>query len=105
NVKNQKQATYTKIPPGRYTFRVKTANSGHFEYVPEKSIAIVVKKPWWLSAWAILCYIILAISALEVVRRIVFTMIRLKHKIAVEQKIAALKIQFFTHMAHELITP
>ncbi|NGM64560.1 hybrid sensor histidine kinase/response regulator transcription factor [Sphingobacterium sp. SGR-19] len=105
NVKNQKQATYTKIPPGRYTFRVKTANSGHFENVPEKSIAIVVKKPWWLSAWAILCYIILAISALEVIRRIVFTMIRLKHKIAVEKKIAALKIQFFTNISHELRTP
>src|SRR5690606_22344336 len=52
NVKNQKQATYTKIPPGRYTYRVKTANSGRFKNVPDKSIAIVLKKPWRLSAWA-----------------------------------------------------
>src|SRR5690606_38964487 len=104
-VKNQKKATYTKIPPGRYTFRAKTANNGHLENAPEKSISIVVKKPWWLSGWAILCYIILAICALEVVRRIVFTMIRLKHKIAVEKKMTELKLQFFTNISHELRTP
>ncbi|PRD49222.1 hybrid sensor histidine kinase/response regulator transcription factor [Sphingobacterium haloxyli] len=105
NVKNQKQATYTKIPPGRYTFRVKTVNSGHFENVPEKSISIIVKKPWWLSNWAILCYIILAICALEIARRIVFTMIKLKHKITVEKKMTELKMQFFTNISHELRTP
>src|SRR5690606_23371443 len=45
------------------------------------------------------------VGALEVVRRIIFTMIRLKHKVAVEKKIAALKIQFFTNISHELRTP
>jgi len=104
-VKNQKKATYTKIPPGRYTFSVKTATNGHFENVPEKSISIIVKKPWWLSGWAIFCYVVLAICALEIIRRIVFTMIRLKHKIAIEKKMAELKIQFFTNISHELRTP
>ena len=32
-------------------------------------------------------------------------MIRLRHKIAVEQKLAALKLQFFTNVSHELRTP
>lgn len=104
-VKNQKKATYTKIPPGRYTFRVKTATNSHFENIPEKSIAITVKEPWWLSGLAIFCYIVLAICALEIIRRIIFTMIRLKHKIAVETKMTALKIQFFTNISHELRTP
>ncbi|MBD1420482.1 hybrid sensor histidine kinase/response regulator transcription factor [Sphingobacterium chuzhouense] len=104
-VKNQKKATYTKIPPGQYTFRVKTVSNGHFENVPEKSITIVVKKPWWLSGWAILCYVVLTICALEVIRRIVFTMIRLKHKIAIEKKMTELKLQFFTNISHELRTP
>lgn len=104
-VKNQKKATYTKIPPGNYTFRVKTTSNGHFANIPEKSIAVIVNKPWWLSGWAILCYIILVVGALEIVRRIIFTMIRLKHKVALEKKIAALKIQFFTNISHELRTP
>lgn len=105
DVKNQKQATYTKIPPGRYTFRVKTANSGYFENVPEKNISIVVNKPWWQRGWAIFCYIVLAICALEIIRRIVFTMIRLKHNIAIEKKMTELKMQFFTNISHELRTP
>ena len=104
-VKNQKKATYTKIPPGRYTFRVKATNNGHFSNVPEKSIAIIVNKPWWLSGWAIFFYVVLIFAGLEVVRRIAFTMIRLKHKVALEKKIAELKIQFFTNISHELRTP
>lgn len=105
DVKNQKKATYTKIPPGHYTFRVKTAHSGHFENVPEKTLSIIVKKPWWLSSWALCCYAVLFLAGLELVRRVAFTMIRLKHKVAVEKKITELKLQFFTNISHELRTP
>lgn len=104
-VKNQNKATYTKIPPGRYTFKVKTANSGHFENIPEKSISVIVKKPWWLSSWAIVFYVVFAVCALEIIRRIVFTMIKLKNKIIVEKKITELKLQFFTNISHELRMP
>ena len=104
-VKNQKKATYTKIPPGRYVFRVKTVNSNYFENEPEKQISIIVKHPWWLQNWAILSYIVLTICTLEVVRRIIYTMLHLKNKIAVEKKMTELKLQFFTNISHELRTP
>jgi len=104
-VKNQRKATYTKIPPGNYKFRVKTVNNYYFENSPEKSILIKVKNPWWLSGWALLSYIFLTIIILEVVRRIVLTMIRLKNKVIVEEKMTELKMQFFTNISHELRTP
>lgn len=39
------------------------------------------------------------------IRRYALAMIRLRHKIAVEQKLAALKMHFFTNVSHELRTP
>src|SRR5690606_15049377 len=59
----------------------------------------------WLSGWALFCYIILTIIGLEIVRRIVLTMIRLKNKVVVEERMTELKMQFFTNISHELRTP
>ncbi len=104
-VKNQRKATYTQIPPGDYVFKVKTVDNHYFENSPEKSIAIKVENPWWLSNWAILAYLTLTIVALEIARRIAFTLIKLKNKVVVEEKLAELKMQFFTNISHELRTP
>ena len=104
-VKNQQKATYTKLPPGDYTFKVKTVNKGYFENQPSKSLRVVVHKPWWLQAWAICFYILLLAVVLEFIRRTVYTMMKLKQGIAVEKRVTELKLQFFTNISHELRTP
>ncbi|MCD8540361.1 MAG: ATP-binding protein [Leadbetterella sp.] len=104
-VKNQTKATYTKIPPGNYTFKVKTVDNYYFENSPEKSIRVTIQDPWWLSGWAILAYVLLGILALVGIRRLELKMMGLKNKITVEEKMTELKVQFFTNISHELRTP
>jgi len=104
-VRNQRQATYTNLSPGKYVFRVKSVSYDLFTNVPEKTIIITILPPPWLTWWAFIGYFILAVILLEITRRIIFTMIRLRNRVVVEQKLTELKLQFFTNISHELKTP
>jgi signal transduction histidine kinase/DNA-binding response OmpR family regulator len=104
-VKNLRQAIYTNVPPGDYVFKVKSVNNDLLKNTPYKSIAITILPPPWKTGWAYLAYFIIAIILIEIARRIIFTMIRLRNRVTVEQKLAELKLQFFTNISHELRTP
>lgn len=41
------KAVYTKIPPGRYTFRVKATNSLGNWYESDQKISIIIEPPFW----------------------------------------------------------
>ncbi len=41
---------YHKIPPGKYIFRIKTANTNSDRWA-EESIAIIISPPWWGTWW------------------------------------------------------
>ncbi|MBC7875370.1 MAG: hypothetical protein H7Y01_15325 [Ferruginibacter sp.] len=60
-------AYYHKVPPGRYIFRVKAASS-EGEWA-EKTIAIIINPPWWLTWWAYILYAILVMSLIYAVHR------------------------------------
>lgn len=52
-------ASYPKLPPGSYTFRIQTSEHGNFEGVPEASWRFVIQRPFWLSWWFIaLCLLL-----------------------------------------------
>src|SRR4030095_6010088 len=46
---SERRAYYFNVPPGRYTFRVKAANSNVVG--AEKSIAVIITPPWWSTWW------------------------------------------------------
>ena len=46
---------YFKVPPGKYTFRIKAVNSSNGTWV-EKSIIINISSPWWTRWWAYCIY-------------------------------------------------
>lgn len=58
-VGNQRNATYTNLPGGTYTFKVKASNSSGLWNDPGASLIIHVLPPWWNTWWfktlAILC--------------------------------------------------
>lgn len=104
-VKNQRKATYTNLPPGKYVFEVKSLNPDLYNSLPIKTLSINIAPPPWRTVWAYMLYIILFAVLIEVARRIAFTMIRLRNRITVEQRLTELKLSFFTNISHELRTP
>ncbi|MBW4889957.1 response regulator [Mucilaginibacter sp. HMF5004] len=104
-VKNKRQATYTNLSPGTYTFRVKSVSTDMFTNTPQKTLIITILPPPWLTIWAYLVYFILLVIAIIIARRIITTMIKLRNNIIIEHKLTELKLGFFTNISHELKTP
>jgi signal transduction histidine kinase/ligand-binding sensor domain-containing protein/CheY-like chemotaxis protein/AraC-like DNA-binding protein len=102
---NQRRATYTNLPAGDYTFEVKSLSDQLYVTQPYKKLTITIFPAPWRTWWAYLLYIAFAIVMIEIARRIALTMLKLRHRIAVEQKLADLKLSFFTNVSHELRTP
>jgi signal transduction histidine kinase len=50
----ERKAYYFNIPPGKYVFRVKAANSNGLW--AEKQIDIIIMPPWWQTWWAYCIY-------------------------------------------------
>ncbi|HEY4327498.1 MAG TPA: two-component regulator propeller domain-containing protein [Mucilaginibacter sp.] len=103
--KTQLRATYTNLPPGNYTFEVRSIDKEKYINVPGKSLAITILPPPWKTWWAYALYAVIAAFIIEGIRRTTITMLSLRHKIAVEHKLAELKLEFFTNVSHELRTP
>jgi signal transduction histidine kinase len=61
----QRNATYTNLSPGTYTFKVKAANSDGVWNNTGASISIVILPPWWQTWWAYLLYAILFIASIS----------------------------------------
>ena len=101
----QRRATYNKLPPGNYVFEVKSLNEELYEQIPSRSLHITVLPPPWRTWWAYTIYFVLACIAFWVIRRVAITMLRLRQGMAVERKLADLKLGFFTQISHELRTP
>jgi signal transduction histidine kinase len=57
----KREATYTNLSPGRYTFRVKASNNDGFWNETGASIFIRVKPPWYKNWWF---YIVVVLSVL-----------------------------------------
>ncbi len=51
HVGNKREATYTNLDPGIYTFRVKASNNDGVWNEEGASIAITILPPWWETWW------------------------------------------------------
>lgn len=96
---------YTNLSPGKYVFRVKSTNSEGFWMENERQIELNIRPSFWQTWIAITLYILFGIGLLSFVLYFFTTVLRLRGKVEVEQKMSDLKINFFTDISHELRTP
>ncbi|WP_346239206.1 ligand-binding sensor domain-containing protein [Niabella insulamsoli] len=111
-LKSNRRIYFTNLSPGNYQFVVKsTDNNGNWS-PNEKALSIKILPPWWLSRWAYLSYALLAI--LVIYMAIIFYHNRQLDKQqrrmeaferSKEKEMYESKIDFFTHIAHEIKTP
>lgn len=105
-------AYYNNLPAGNYTFKVKGANLNGVWSEQERAIQITILPPPWLSWWAYCLYLLLAIAFSWFLFRTIRKRIRMQHTIELgniqRQKLEEInhaKLQFFTNITHELLTP
>jgi len=96
---------YTNLSPGKYIFRVKSTNSEGFWMENERRIELHIRPTFWQTWYAILLYILFGSALFAFGLYFFTTILRLRGKVEVEQKISDLKINFFTDISHELRTP
>lgn len=53
-----RQVTYSSLPPGKYTFKVRSSLDRSFRNAPEVTYAFRVKGPVWLRLWFIMLMVI-----------------------------------------------
>ncbi len=98
-------ATYTSLPPGDYTFHVKSTDSEGIWLNNERQIDLEILPSFWQSGWAKFIYAILIVALLIVAFSIFMTIFKLKTNVTLEKNMTEMKLRFFTDISHELRTP
>jgi len=111
-VGSQTKATYTNLPPGRYTFRVRATNSDGLWSDEEATLTIVVSPPFWWSWPARALYLLLIGGAIWYYVRLRLRRAEHRHQDEIrrlsevkEREAREARLSFFTMIAHEIRTP
>ncbi|UYQ92089.1 response regulator [Chitinophaga horti] len=91
--------TYTNLSSGQYTFWVKAANNDGVWSEPV-SIDITVLPPFWRTWWAYSLYAIVVALLVFGISRFFF----LRALLRKEEELHQVKLNFFTHISHEIRT-
>ncbi len=98
-------ASYPNVPHGKYRFRVQAIDEANASLTSERVLDIEVLPPWWLTWWAKVFYVLLALFVIYLSIRAILFYMRVRNEMYVEQRVSEMKIKFFTNISHELRTP
>ncbi len=109
---NHNYAIFSNLPPGKYIFEVYGTRSGESTDSVGTAVTIRVLGNPWLSWWAIAIYTLILIGIVTVAFLIIRSTYRFRRRIELEQfekrkaqEINQAKLQFFTNISHEFLTP
>ena len=99
------RATYSRIPPGRYVFKVAES----YPYGPGEgnvvSMDVRVKPSIWNSTVSVAVYILLGFLLVAILVKLLLSQMKLRSDVRLEQDLNDIKARFFTNISHELRTP
>ncbi len=109
---NRPFAHYGNLPVGNYSFLLKGADGNGVWSSDVYTLHIRVLPSPWLSGWAITGYVLLFLLMLGYIYKEVKSRIRLRHAVEIahiqqqkQEEVNHAKLQFFTNITHELLTP
>ncbi len=107
-----RRATYTNLDPGKYTFRVKTADDEGVWSKEDVQLVVYISPPFWKTGFAYFFYVLLVLAVLYFSRKFLLDRANERFAIAQERQVAQhmhemdlMKIKFFTNVSHEFRTP
>lgn len=110
--KGNREAVYSNLPPGTYTFHIKASNNDGIWNNNGPTLRIHVLAPLWQRWWAYLVYALLLFAIIRqyfIYRQKKLTLEHELHFSQLQQeqseKIHQERLRFFTQVAHEFRTP
>jgi signal transduction histidine kinase len=111
-VGNQRTASFTNVPPGKYTLRIMATNEDGIYGDEVREIAIRILQPFWNRLPAYIVYIILLTGLTWLVVRFLKRRAQERRNVEAQkmellkaEEINLYKLQFFTNIAHEFRSP
>lgn len=101
---NKFTAFYNELPKGTFHFRLKYIDNG--KWVDSQYDLTIVRLPaWYETWWAYTFYIVLGITVLCLVEYFYLRRLKKKNQIKLKEELAKTKIDYFTNVSHEILTP
>ncbi len=112
DTRTQRNAVYTNLDAGEYTFRVKTCNLDGVWNEQGASLKIIIPPPFWATWWAYTIYILFGLFVLYSLRRYELNRTQLKNQVKLDEvklmereETDRMKSRFFANISHEFRTP
>lgn len=106
------KAVFKGLKPGKYVFEVYGTRSGEALEGESRSIVVAIPGNPWLSWWAFLIYAVLLSAGIIAAFLIVRSSYRFRRRMEMEklqqqkaEEVNQAKLQFFTNVSHEFLTP
>ena len=84
-ITDRPEASYNNLPPGKYNFKVKAANSEGY-WSNELNYPLIILPPWWNTWWAYASYMLVSLLALTVFIRRRERILK-REKVLLEEKV------------------